>query len=95
LRQAVYPEIDLSLFDALVLRGGQVRAFLDTGRVDNRAGGVYDISKYAVGVGVGFTAVYEFLGFFPARAYFEVATRLDESSEIDNVQFLFGTRQAF
>ena len=85
----------MSLLDFLVLRGTQVKAFIDTGRVDNRAGGVYDVTDFAVGGGLGFSALYEFLGFFPARAYFEVATRLDDSSEIDNVQFLFGTRQAF
>lgn len=95
LRQAVYPEVDLSFLDVLVLRGGQVRGFVDTGQVDNRAGRVYDVGDFAVGAGVGFSALYEFLGFFPARAYIEVATRLDKSSQIDNVQFLFGTRQAF
>lgn len=95
LRQAVSSELDLSLFDALVLRGTQMKVFVDTGSVENRAARVYDVSGFAVGAGVGFSALYEFLGFFPARAYFEVATRVDKSSQIDNVQFLFGTRQAF
>jgi hypothetical protein len=94
-RQTVYPEVDLNLHDILVLRGGQVHAFVDTGRVANSAGDVYDVSKFAVGVGVGFSALYDFLGFFPARAYIEVATRVDKSNEVDNVQFLFGTKQAF
>jgi len=93
LRQMVYPELDLNLLDALVLRRTQVRLFVDTGQVGNSAGAVYDPSGYAVGVGVGFAVVYDFLGFFPSLAYLEIATRADRDAS--NVQFLFGTRQSF
>jgi hypothetical protein len=93
LRQAIYPELDLNFLDLLVLRRTQARFFVDTGQVDNAAGRVYDPSHYAVGFGVGLAAVYDFLGFFPSIAYFEVATRADRNQS--NVQFLFGTRQSF
>ena len=93
LRQAIYPELDLNFFDLLVLRRAQVRLFVDTGQVDNAAGRVYDPTRYAVGVGIGFAAVYDFLGFFPSTAYIEIATRADRDQS--NVQFLFGTRQSF
>ncbi|MBI3388973.1 MAG: hypothetical protein HY027_14660, partial [Deltaproteobacteria bacterium] len=95
LRQDIYPEIDFNLLDLLVLRRGQVRLFADSGRVNNSAGRVYDVGAFAVGVGAGFAAVYEFLGFFPSVAYLEVATRVDDSRKTGDVQFLFGTRQAF
>jgi outer membrane protein assembly factor BamA len=93
LRQAVYPEVDLNFLDLLVLRRAQVRFFVDTGQVENAAGRVYDPAGYAVGVGVGLAAVYDFLGFFPSVAYIEIATRADRDPS--DVQFLFGTRQAF
>ena len=93
LRQAIYPELDLNFFDLLVLRRAQARLFVDTGEVANAAGQVYDPTHYAVGVGVGLAAVYEFLGFFPSTAYIEVATRADRDQS--NVQVLFGTRQSF
>ncbi|HVO22653.1 MAG TPA: BamA/TamA family outer membrane protein, partial [Candidatus Margulisiibacteriota bacterium] len=93
LRQAIYPELDLNFLDLLVLRRTQARLFVDTGQVDNAAGRVYDPSHYAVGVGVGLAAVYDFLGFFPSVAYIEVATRADSNQS--DVQFLFGTRQSF
>ena len=95
LRQTVYPEVDLNLLDLLVLRRGQLRFFVDSGRVNNSAARAHDIGRFAVGVGIGISAVYDFLGFFPATAYIEVATRVDEPSQADDVQFLFGTRQAF
>lgn len=95
LRQAVYPEVDLNLFDLLVLRRGQVRFFMDVGEVNNSAGRVYDPGEYAVGIGGGVGAFYEFMGFFPALAYLEVATRVDEGQKLDNVQILFGSRQPF
>ena len=93
LRQAIYPELDLNFLDILVLRRTQARLFVDTGQVDNAAGRIYDPSHYAVGFGVGLAAVYDFLGFFPSIAYFEVATRADRDQ--GDVQFLFGTRQSF
>jgi hypothetical protein len=37
--------------------------------------------------------LYDFMGFFPGRAYIEVATRLDRDQT--DFQVLFGTRQAF
>jgi hypothetical protein len=95
LRYDVYPELDLNFLDALVLRRGQLRLFADSGQVSNSAGRIYDVSSFAVGIGVGFGAVYEFLGFFPSIAYVEIATRVDEPSKAGDVQFLFGTRQAF
>jgi outer membrane protein assembly factor BamA len=93
LRQMIYPELDLNLLDLLVLRRTQVRLFVDTGQVSNSAGAVYDPRGYAVGAGVGFAAVYDFMGFFPSLAYIEIATRADRRP--GDVQFLFGTRQSF
>ncbi len=93
LRQAVYPEVDLNFLDLLVLRRAQARLFVDAGQVNNAAGRVYDPAGYAVGIGVGLAAVYDFLGFFPSLAYIEIATRADRDP--GDVQFLFGTRQAF
>jgi hypothetical protein len=47
-------------------------------------------------VGIGFAAVYDFLGFYPAIAFIEVAGRVDEFSGVDNgPQILLGTRQTF
>ncbi len=95
LRQAIYPEVDLNLLDVLVLRRAQLRLFVDTGQVSNSAGAVYDPAGYAVGVGTGFAAVYDFLGFFPSVVYLELATRVDRASQASDVQVLFGTRQSF
>lgn len=92
LRQTIYPELDLNLLDLLVLRRTQLRVFADTGSVGSSAGSIYDPARYAVGVGLGFGLVYDFMGFFPSLAYAEIATRADRR---DDVQFLFGTRQAF
>ena len=92
LRQALYPELDLNLLDMLVLRRTELRAFVDSGRVDDEPGGVYKIGKFAVGVGVGLAVRYEFLGFFPSVAFLELATRVDESGPL---QVLFGSRQRF
>lgn len=95
LRQEIFPELDWNMLDFLVVRRHQLRMFVDSGRVENSAGRIYDISGFAVGVGVGVGVVYDFLGFFPSLAYFEVATRVDRGDKIDDVQFLFGSRQAF
>ncbi|HVM96271.1 MAG TPA: BamA/TamA family outer membrane protein, partial [Candidatus Acidoferrales bacterium] len=95
IRRSIYPEIDHNFLDALVARRFQVHAFVDTGQVSNSAGAVYDPRGYAVGVGVGVGLVYEFLGFFPSLAYIELATRVDRSDDLGDVQFLFGTRQPF
>ena len=96
LRQTVYPELDLNLADVLVLRHGQLRLFVDAGRVEDRRSSLYRASDFAVGVGIGAAAFYDFLGFFPAVAYVAVAQRVDRFAGVDNgVQFLFGTRQAF
>ena len=89
-----------SALEALTLQFPRVkvltnRRFVDSGRVENSAGRIYDISGFAVGVGLGAGVVYDFLGIFPSLAYFEVATRVDRSDKLDDVQFLFGTRQAF
>jgi len=94
-RQDVYPELDLNFLDLLVLRRAQVRLFADSGRVSNSAGQVYDVGSFALGVGTGLAAVYEFMGFFPSVAYIEIATRADGGSRTGEVQVLFGTRQSF
>lgn len=94
-RHDLYPELDMNLLDVLVLRRTQLRLFADSGRVGNSAGRVYDVSGFAVGAGTGFAAVYDFMGFFPAVAYIEMATRVDNLKKASDVQFLFGTRQAF
>ncbi len=95
LRQDIFPEVDMNLLDLLVLRRGQLRGFVDSGSVNNSAGRVYDVGSYAVGVGVGFAAIYDFMGFFPSMAYLEIATRVDEVGQIGDVQVLFGSRQSF
>jgi hypothetical protein len=96
LRQAVYPELDLNLADVLVLRRGQLRLFVDAGRVEDRRSSLYRAADFAVGVGIGAAAFYDFMGFFPAVAYVAVAQRVERFAGVDNrVQFLFGTRQAF
>jgi hypothetical protein len=94
-RQSIYPEVDLNFLDLLVLRRTQAHLFVDTGRVDDSAGRIYDVGGFAVGVGAGLAAAYEFMGFFPSLAYLEVATRVGEGSKVGDVQVLFGTRQAF
>ncbi|MEO8603680.1 MAG: hypothetical protein ABI629_13990 [bacterium] len=93
LRQEIYPELDLNLHDILILRRFNVHALLDTGQASNSAGRIYDPSHWAVGAGVGAGIFYEFFGFFPASAYLEVATRLDEKQ--GDVQVLFGSGQSF
>lgn len=95
LRQMIYPEVDLSLFDLVVLRRSQVRLFVDTGQVSNSAGQIYDPTGYAVGVGIGVAAMYEFMGFFPHTAYLELATQARGPGSVGDVQVLFGTRQSF
>jgi acyl carrier protein len=42
---------------------------------------VYDVSRYAVGVGIGLAAAYDFMGFFPSQGYIEIATRLDDPTK--------------
>jgi hypothetical protein len=96
IRRTVYPEIDHNLFDIITVRRGQVRLFVDSGQVDDRRNTLYRPSHFAVGVGIGFAAVYDFLGFYPAIAFIEVAGRVDEFSGVDNgPQILLGTRQTF
>lgn len=93
LRQAVYPEFDLNLLDLLSYRRPQVRLFLDMGNVDDSAGRAVDPQNWAIGGGVGINVLYDFMGFFPGSAYLELATRLDRDQQ--DIQVLFGTRQAF
>lgn len=95
IRRDIFPEVDWNLADLLVMRRTQLRLFADSGRVSNSAGSVYDLGRWALGIGIGLAAVYDFMGFFPSVAYIEIATRVDTPSEVSNVQFLFGTRQAF
>lgn len=96
LRQMLVSDLDLSLADVLVLRRAQLRLFLDTGRVEDRRESLYRLRDFAVGVGVGVAAFYDFLGFYPAVAYIALAERVDRFAGVDNqVQVLFGTRQAF
>jgi len=95
LRRDLFPELDLNFLDALVLRRLEAKVLVDAGQVSNSAGRIYDVGAWACGVGVGVAMVYDFLGFFPAAAYFEIATRVDKSSQISDVQFLFGSQQAF
>lgn len=92
-RQDVYPEVDFNLLDLLTYRRPQLKLFLDTGQVDDSAGRALNPEHFALAAGVGVNILYDFLGFFPGRAYIEVATRLDR--EQDDFQFLLGTRQAF
>jgi hypothetical protein len=94
LRQTIYPELDLNLHDVLIIRRGQLRLFVDTGRVEDRRESLYRVSDFAVGVGIGAAAFYDFMGFFPAVAYVAIAQRVDRP-DASGVQFLFGTRQAF
>ncbi|MDG2308174.1 MAG: hypothetical protein P8R42_26655 [Candidatus Binatia bacterium] len=93
LRQAVYPEFDLNLLDFLTYRRPQVRLFLDAGNVDDAAGRAVNPANWAIGGGVGVSLLYDFMGFFPGSAYLELATRLDRDQQ--DIQVLFGTRQAF
>ncbi len=96
LRQTIYPETDFNLLDWLVVRRGQLRLFVDSGRVEDRRSSLYRIGDFAVGVGVGAAMFYDFMGFYPAVAYVAIAERVDRFAGVDNrVQFLFGTRQAF
>lgn len=94
-RQTIYPEIDLSFFDLIVLRRSQLRLFVDTGQVSNSAGRIYDPTGYAVGVGIGVAAMYEVMGFFPHVAYLEFATEAHGPGSTGGLQVLFGTRQSF
>jgi hypothetical protein len=96
LRRTVSAEMDWNAHDILVLRRGQLRFFVDSGRVEDRRSSLYRVSDFAVGIGVGAAAFYDFMGFYPAVAYVAVAGRVDRFDGVDNdVQFLFGTRQAF
>jgi hypothetical protein len=93
LRREVLPDWDLDFLDIVTYRHTQLHLFLDTGQVDNSAGHALNPEHFALGTGIGLNAVYDFLGFFPARAYLELATRLDRDQT--GFQVLFGTRQAF
>jgi len=95
IRQDIPIDLDLNLLDLLVLRRIQVKFLLDTGRVSNSAGRIYDVGGFACGIGGGFAAIYDFFGFFPSAAYIELATRVDDPSKAGDVQFLFGSTQAF
>ncbi len=94
LRQTIYPEVDHNFFDWVTFRHGQLRLFVDAGRVEDRRSALYRPSDFAVGVGVGVAGMYDFMGFYPSVAYLAVAQRVDDVDE-SGVQFLFGTRQAF
>jgi len=93
IRQDVFPEFDLNLLDLLTYRRPQVKLFVDTGQVDDSAGRALDPEHWAIAGGVGVNALYDFLGFFPGRAYLELGTRFDRDQT--DFQVLFGTRQAF
>jgi hypothetical protein len=95
LRQSIYPEVNWNLQDILILRRTQFRVFAESGNVDNSAGRIYDPRDWAVGVGAGFGLIYDAAGFFPAVAYLEIATRVDDSDELGDIQVLFGTKQPF
>ncbi len=95
LRQSIFPEFDHNFLDLVSARRLQIHAFVDAGRVSNSAGRVYDVSAFAVGAGVGIGLNYEFFGFFPAQVYVEMATRVDRSDSLGDIQVLFGTRQSF
>lgn len=94
LRQTIYPEVDHNFFDWVTFRHGQLRLFVDAGRVEDRRTSLYRPSDFAIGVGVGVAGMYDFMGFYPSVAYLAVAQRIDDVDE-SGVQFLFGTRQAF
>jgi hypothetical protein len=93
IRQDVFPEVDFNLLDVLIYRRPQLQLFVDTGQVDDSAGRALNPEHWAIAAGTGINALYDFLGFFPGRAYIELATRLDRDQT--NFQVLFGTRQAF
>jgi len=93
LRRELTSGLDLDLLDAVVLRDINVRLLLDTGQVSNSAGRIYDVGRWAVGAGVGVGLRYDVMGFFPASAYLDIATRLDEDQ--GDVQVLFGSSQSF
>lgn len=95
LRQSIYPELNWNLQDILILRRLQARLFAETGNVSNSAGRMYDPSDWAVGIGAGLGLIYDAAGFFPAVAYLEIATRVDERDSLGDVQILFGTKQPF
>jgi hypothetical protein len=95
MRQSIYPELDWNLLDVVTLRRTQFRAFVDSGNVSNSAGRIYDPTDWAVGIGAGFGLIYDAAGFFPAVAYLEIATRVDDGEGQGEVQVLFGTKQPF
>ena len=93
LRQDLYPTVDWNFADFLAYRRPQIRLFLDSGNVDDSVRRTFDPGQWAIGGGIGISVLYDFMGFFPGSAYLEIATRLDRDQE--DVQVLFGTRQAF
>ncbi len=95
LRQSIYPELNWNLQDILILRRTQFRVFAESGNVSNSAGRIYDPRDWAVGIGAGFGLIYDAAGFFPAVAYLEIATRVDERDDLGDIQILFGTKQPF
>ena len=93
IRQDVFPEVDFNLLDLVTYRRPQLKLFVDTGQVDDSAGRALNPEHFAIAAGTGINVLYDFLGFFPGRAYIELATRLDRDQT--DFQVLFGTRQAF
>ena len=93
LRRELFADLGWNLADALVLRRLSLRALLDAGHVSDSAGRIYDVGQWAVGAGAGIGISYDFLGFFTASFYLDLATRLDEDQ--GDVQVLFGSSQPF
>lgn len=93
LRRELSANLSLNLHDAVILRRLSARLLLDTGQVSNSAGRIYDLPSWALGAGVGVGVVYDFLGFFSAAAYLDLATRLDQDQ--GDIQVLFGSAQSF
>jgi hypothetical protein len=92
LRHLLPFRLDWNFEDVLIARRLQLKAFVDSGRVENSSRRLYDPSGFAVGVGGGINLFYDFMGFFPTTVYFDVATRADRAGK---PQFLFGVGQPF
>ena len=84
--------LDWNLQELLIARRLQLKAFVDTGTVENSSRRLYDPSRFAVGVGAGVNLFYDVMGFFPTTFYLDLATRADRG---DSVQVLFGVGQPF
>ena len=92
LRHMLPIRLDWNFQEVLVARRLQLKAFVDTGRVENSSRRLYDPSGFAVGVGGGINLFYDFMGFFPTTFYLDVATRADRAGK---AQILFGVGQPF